>query len=142
MKKIFWSLAILVLFANELFAVGSTVVTETRLPGNAYKYTIVWTSDGSGNVNVQTFATFGRGRLYQVELTPGTSTLQPTNLYDVTLKTPAGTDILATLGTDLSNVNGKLVYTNFYYDGLAPLDITVAAAGAAKSGTFTLWIAE
>ena len=139
MKKV---LLALLLLANEAFAAGSSIVTITALPANASKTTIVWTSDGSGNVNAQTLGTFSRGKLFQVELIPGTAGVQPTNLYDLTLLTPNSTDILATAGTDLSNVNGKLVYTNFYNDGLAALNITVAAAGSAKSGTIILWIAE
>lgn len=119
---------------------GSITATAADIGGSITKYTIVWTSDASGNVSANTVAV-RRGRLLQAKFAPGAGGSQPTDLYDVTVADGDGVDVLAGAGANLSNANASIVAPT------APLLLdagnltpTVVNAGNAKSGTIALYV--
>lgn len=138
-----------------LNAAGSVVVTVNENVPRTFIYTIAWTSDASGNVTGNTSDTWGltastvyplKGNLRQVKFIPGSGGTQPTNLYDVTLVDSDGASLLVIntvdYGANLSN-SAPLVTTMevpIYLDASKTLDVRVANAGNAKTGTVQLWI--
>jgi hypothetical protein len=80
-----------------------------------------------------------------VSFIPGAGGVQPTNLYDVTLLDDDGTDLLAGLGANLSNVTASAVApmlgasTNVPVVVVGSANLVVANAGAAKQGTIVLY---
>lgn len=125
-------------------AVGSITVTTSR-DAPLSKYSIAWTSDGSGDV-AENGVTLKTGQIVQVICTPGDTT--PSDDYDVTLLTEDGEDdLLGGGGINCSNSLTKVV-------GLGPgggdLPVwvpsgtywpTVAGAGDSKTGTIDIYIA-
>lgn len=126
-------------------AAGSVTLTRAAGPYGIQKLTLSWTSSG-GAVSGNTFTPPG-GELLQVKFIPGANSAQPTDLYDMTLVDSDGVDYLAGLGANLSNAAASVVVprastsaARFYLDGSSTLDLVVANAGNAKSGTVILWI--
>lgn len=132
---------------------GTNTVTSAEIASGITKYTCAWTSTAGGAVSANLFD-IRRGTLLQVKFVPGTGGTQPTNNYTVALNDTDGLDVLAGVGqgTNLSNVTPSLkvpyfglaatqVFSPYFHDGSQQLDLVVAAAGAAKTGTVMLWIA-
>lgn len=117
---------------------GTIVATVTDIGGGYTKCSLAWTSDASGNVSANT-ASVRRGRLANVKYIPGTSSLQPTDLYDVTIADSDGADILIGGGANLSNVTPTIAIPNVIIEaGL--ITPSISNAGNAKSGTIVLYI--
>jgi hypothetical protein len=129
-------------------SLDSALITQLGLT----KYTITWTSDGSGVVSANP-VTLRRGFLRQVKFIPNGGGTQPSDLYDVTMTDANGVDVLIGTGSNLSNATSKIAVP-ILLDGAASPgsssrliflddgDYTpvVAAAGNAKGGTIILWI--
>lgn len=120
---------------------GSIASTASDIGQGVTKYVIVWTSDASGAVNASPFDV-KRGKLLQAKFLPGTSGLQPTDQYDVTLADADGVDVLQSAGANLSNANGSIAISS-----ARPLELeagaltpTVSNAGNAKSGSIILYV--
>ena len=125
--------------------------TTTRRPlaTAIRKVSLAWTSDASGDASITTIKQ--AGILVGVAFVPGSGGSQPTNLYDVTLTDDNGVDILSGQGANLSNATATRVCPGVPFKdgtttGTAPiplddtLDLVVAAAGNAKSGTVVLYL--
>lgn len=123
-------------------AAGSIVVTSADI-GGVLKYTVVWTSDASGNVSGNTFDV-RYGELRQVKTIPGAGGVAPTDLYDVTLTDPDGVDVLAGAGANLSGTVAAILEPTINsqrpYLEAQTLTLNVSNAGNAKSGTLILLI--
>jgi hypothetical protein len=120
---------------------GSIVVTTSRVRP-FLKYSVAWTSDGAGAVT-ENAVTLPAGWIHQVICTPGATT--PSDDYDVTLTAATGEgDLLGGGGANMSNS-----LSNHIGADVANLPIaiaggsywpTVAAAGAAKTGTIDIYM--
>ena len=127
-------------------AAGTATVAITSVGGGITKITIAWTSTAGGAVSANAFAA-PRGELLQVKFVPGSGGTQPSDLYDITLIDTDSVDVLAGAGANLSNAAGSFKVPSFgattlfryLHDGAQNLDLVVANAGAAKTGTVTLW---
>lgn len=127
-----------------LTAAGTVVVTSRSDLGNAARYELAWTSTAGGAVsgNALTVA----GRLMQVKFVPNTGATQPTDLYDVTLVDQDSADMLTVdgvaYGANLSNATPKVLLFNppVVLETGGTLDLVVANAGNAKTGTVILWV--
>jgi len=130
---------------------GTLVVTSTENASGITKYTCAWTSTAGGAVSGNPFDV-RRGCIFQVKFVPGSGGTQPTNNYTVVLNDTDGVDVFAGIGggTNLSNVASKIavpyfglaatqLYSFYYHDGSQQLDLVVAAAGNAKTGTVLIW---
>jgi hypothetical protein len=122
-------------------AVGTVVVTVTRLQKNLEQISIAWTCDASGNVSGNPFSV-GAGPIQQAKFVPGSGGTQPTNLYDVTLVDTDGCDVIVGKGANLSNTAASLGVQNAPLSWFAGgnLDLVVANAGNAKTGTVAIII--
>jgi hypothetical protein len=130
-------------------AAGTLTVTRADVGGGITKVTLAWTSDASGAVSGNAFAV-PRGELLQVKFKPGAGGAQPSDQYDLTLIDSDSVDMLAGVGGNLSNSAGALFAPiigdgttkaqRVLLDGTGTLDLVVANAGNAKSGTVVLWI--
>lgn len=136
---------------------GSVTVTtsEVAAGGGIKKYSMAWTSDALGAVSGNAF-TVTPGTIVAVTFTPDSGGTQPTDLYDVTFVCSthnvnvfddgAGTSI----GANLSNATathkvpfiggGAVTYVRQWLHG-GNYDLVVAAAGASKGGTVSLYVA-
>jgi hypothetical protein len=139
--------------------VGSTVLTKTSVAGSdgVTKYSLAWTSDASGNVSGNSLA-FTPGSVVAVEFIPAAGGSAPTDLYDVGFLDGAGTSMFddgagASIGLNLSGtlathrapfINGaSTTYVRAWLQGSSggnPYQLTVANAGAAKSGTVNIYV--
>lgn len=137
------ALAVLgLLFAGQASAAGTVTVTTADVGGGNVEYTVAWTSTAGGAVSANTFSV-QRGRLRQVQFIPGTGGTQPTDLYDVTLVETNSVDLLndgtTAQGGNLSNATSKiLTFANGYYSKGVSLDVVVANAGNAKTGSVVI----
>ena len=133
-------------------AVGALTVASVDVAGGISKYTLAWTSSAGGAVSGNPFS-LRIGTLIQVKFVPGAGGTQPTNNYTVALNDTDGVDVFEGLGlgTNLSNVTSKIgvpyiglaptqLFSRYYHDGSEQLDLVVAAAGAAKTGTVLVWV--
>lgn len=130
---------------------GTLVVTGSIVASGVRKYSCAWTSTAGGAVSGNPFD-IERGVIFQVKFTPGAGGTQPTNNYTVALNDTDSADVFAGLGqgTNLSNASSKigvpyfglsatLAYSLYYHDASEQLDLVVAAAGNAKTGTVIIW---
>jgi hypothetical protein len=126
-------------------AVGSIVQSQST-HRTVKSLSLVWTSDAAGAVSgIQSGDV--DGELLGVVFKPGAAGVQPTNAYDITLLDADGFDVLAGLGADLSNATatrvspliGNGVTTNQRAPLSGSLQLVVANAGNAKSGTVTIY---
>lgn len=141
-------------------AVAGTVTATVANVGQgtgALQCTLVWTSDGAGNVTGDVLS-LPAGSILAVEFIPGTGASQPSNLYSVGLLDVSGTSMFddgagGSIGASLSNttashrvpfINGATTtYVRSWLQGSAggnPYQLTVSGAGAAKSGTVTVYV--
>ena len=134
---------------------GSLVVTTREITNNIIKYSLVWTSDASGNVSGIPFD-MTPGTIITVEFIPGAGGVQPTDLYDVELRDAEGITMFddgagTTIGANLSNVAashklsmvglvGVTIYRRWHHGGPATLE--VSNAGNAKSGTANIFVMQ
>lgn len=130
---------------------GTLALTAIEIASAITKYTLAWTSTAGGAVSGNPFD-MRKGAIFQVKFVPGTGGTQPTNNYTVALNDTDGVDVFAGIGqgTNLSNVASKIavpyfglaatqVYSPYFHDASEQLDLVVAAAGAAKTGTVIVW---
>lgn len=127
--------------AAPVTAAGTLTVTTSVVGDGVTKYTIAWTSTAGGAVSGNAFAV-KRGQLLQVKFVPNTGATQPTDLYDATLIDTDSLDVLAGAGADLSNSAAKLILFNptLFNDATQNMDLVIANAGNAKTGTVYLWV--
>jgi hypothetical protein len=126
-----------------LKAVGTLTVTTADVGGGVTLYTLAWTSTAGGGVSGNAFSV-RRGRILQVKFMPNTAGTQPTDLYDITLVDEESIDLLNGQAANLSNATGLYLQFNppLWHDETQDLDLVVANAGAAKTGTVYLWVAN
>lgn len=113
------------------------------------KFSINWTSDASGDVS-GTQTAYLSGVIARVAFVPGSGGSAPTNLYDVTLLDESGLDVLAGQGANLTTSASAVVPGVPLKDGTTTsvhpchiddkLELRVANAGNAKSGTVILYL--
>lgn len=131
---------------------GTLVVTSAAIASGIVKYTLAWTSTSGGAVSGNLFDV-QRGSIVQVKFVPGSGGTQPTNNYTATLVDTDGVDLFSGLGggTNLSNssstigvpyigLSSTLKYSRVFHDGTQQLDLVIAAAGNAKTGTVMVLI--
>lgn len=127
-------------------AAGTNTITTTTT-NRPTRVSFAWTSNASGAVNGTLSSKLG-GVISRVVFVPGTSTAQPTDLYDVTLLDEQGMDVLAGKGADLSNATATQVCpligdgttTNQPVAVNGTLELKVANAGNAKSGAVHIYL--
>ncbi len=126
---------------GDVSAAGTATVTRSDLGANLTKYSIAWTSTAGGAVSANLF-TVRRGFLVGIKFVPGSGGSQPTDLYDVTLVDTDSVDQLGGMGANLSNATSSRLSFDppLINDGVQQLDLVVANAGNAKTGTVILWI--
>lgn len=145
MKRILLALITLLLLTRPAFAAGSVVVTTSEFDtGNRThiyeKYSVAWTSTAGGAVSGNAF-TIVAGAIVSVRFIPGGTT--PSDLYDVTLaETSGNSDLLLGQGADRSNANSSILAFDppFVQDGSRTIDVVVANAGNAKTGTVVILV--
>jgi len=122
-------------------AAGSVVVTTSNVGGGVAKYSVAWTSSAGGAVSANAFAVRA-GRLIAVKFVPASAGDAPTDQYDVTLVDTDSVDLLDSRGANLSNTASSMLLWDppLYRDATQTLDVVVANAGNAKSGTVILWV--
>lgn len=129
---------------------GTLSVTPADVGGGVTKYTLAWTSTSGGAVSGNPFA-LKRGEIIQVKFVPGAAAAQPTNLYTATLIDTDGVDLLAAagVGSGLSNaastfsapqIGTGTAAQRYFHDAAELVDLVIAAAGNAKSGTVLVWV--
>lgn len=122
-------------------AVGTVVMTSSSVGGGVARYAFAWTSTAGGAVsgNAQEIV---RGRLIAIQFVPAAGGTQPSDLYDVTLLNEQSVDLLNSQGANLSNATGLILQFDppLIHDADNDLDLVVANAGAAKTGTVYLWV--
>lgn len=126
--------------AGPASAAGTVTVTTQEVGNDAVKYmryTVAWTSTAGGAVSGNAFSIVA-GDLANIRFVPGTAD----NLYDVTLSDGAVSDLLAGLGANLVNTTSTLLSWSpaIFQDGSRTLDVVIANAGAATSGTVIIMI--
>lgn len=133
---------------------GSIVVTTREIANNTVRYSVLWTSDASGDVNGTLFD-MSSGTIIAVEFVPGTGGSAPTTLHDVDLLdeegvtmfddgsgTSIGSNLSATVASHkvpLVGLVGVTIYRRWHHGG--PVQLTAANAGNAKSGTVNIYLA-
>lgn len=126
-------------------AVGTLTVSTSAVGYNqreiATRVTMAWTADASGAVSGHAFA-LRTGHLLAVEFTPGTGGTVPTDLYGVTLVDSRGIDLLHGHGADQSaTVSTRYTFDPpLFHDLQYTVDLVIANAGNAKTGTVTVWV--
>jgi hypothetical protein len=127
---------------DAAFLVG-TVVRSTTSPSplKVVRYTLTWTSSAGGAVSANPF-TVTHGNLLQVKIKPAAGGSAPTTLYDVTLVDEDSLDYLSGRGTDMSATLPLMLQWDppVMWHTSQQMDLVVANAGAAKSGTVVLWV--
>jgi hypothetical protein len=141
--------------------VGTVTLTASPVPGSdgVTEYSLAWTSDAAGNVSGNSL-TFLPGSVVVVEFIPGAGGSAPTDLYDVDFKDASGTSMFddgagASIGANLSAtlsthrapfINGaSSTYVRAWLQGAAGgnfYQLTVANAGAAKSGQVNIFVSS
>lgn len=128
------------LLAGQVEAAGTVTGSCTNAGGGVQKCTYTWTSDGSGAVSGNAAIVSPGSFIRQVALVPGTAALQPDDNYDLTLLNSRSVDVLDGLGADLSNAAAAEVFDlGLFVETNATLQLVVANAGAANSGTIVIY---
>lgn len=142
-RRVLWAVVagLLVLVRPSIQAAGTATVTIADVGNGVTKYTVAWTSSAAGAVSGNAFAV-KKGLLLQVKFVPGTAGTQPTDLYDVTLVDTDSVDLLNSQGANLSNSTSKRLLWDppLFNDATQNLDVVVANAGNAKTGTVLLYV--
>lgn len=130
-------------------------MTTSNNGAKVTKYNIAWASDASGNVNTTTFD-MKSGSLVSVEFIPGAGGSQPTDLYDVDMRDEHGVSMFdngagTSIGANLSNALASHALPLFGLSGVSlvrrwhqggPVELQVASAGNAKSGTVNVYVLD
>lgn len=116
---------------------GTVVLTKDQ-QGPLTKYTLAWTSSAGGAVSGNPFAV--HGTLAQVRVVPNTGATQPSDQYDMTLVDANSIDVLDGEGANLSNSTGDIFLCDPLIFVDTSLDLVIAAAGSAKTGTVEVWV--
>lgn len=138
---------------------GLVSLTSSRLPGSGYisGFELLWTSNASGDVSGNS-VNLPAGTIVGVAFTPGTSGVQPSDQYDVTMTCDShpAVNVLddgsgTSVGANLSNANtshkvpmqggGAVTYFRQWLHG-GGYTLVVANAGASKQGTVTLYMSS
>lgn len=138
-----FAVALLALTVPVRAAGTLTVTSSYNSVSGMTLYTLAWTSTAGGAVSGNAFPV-KRGRVIQVKFMPTLVSTQPSDLYDVTLIDEESVDLLNGQGANLSNAEGLYLQFNppLWHDDTQDLDLVVANAGAAKTGTVYLWVAN
>jgi len=110
--------------------------TDTKQPFN--QITWAWTSATDGSVSSQTAGSFTSKEISMIT-DPGATA--PTADYDITITDENGVDVMLATGTDRHTTATEYVKaanTGVVYK--SRLTLTIAAAGAEKTGTVYLWL--
>lgn len=131
----------------------ASVGSAQRRPGDPLRYSILWTSDGSGNVT-QTLGTTITGVLAKVQLVPSGGTLAPSDAYTLSVTDSAGINQILGNGTTFSGsaasqwcpgvkISDGATTTSTVANSLTgdTLSLNVSGAGAANCGTVILHLA-
>ena len=118
--------------------VSETAIRKPRVDLGVQKVTWSWTSTDAGVVTIASTQELD-GEIVRVEVIPGTSTVQPTDLFDVTLTNPAGYDQLYGQGANLSNAVTTVI-RDVGYAASEKLTLNVAGAGDANSGVVVVYL--
>jgi hypothetical protein len=128
-------------------AAAGAITFSAQIHRTIRRLVLAWTSSAGGAVQ-EILSPVVSGELLRVVFAPGAGAVQPSANYDVTLLDEDGFDVLGGLGANRSNaakeevvpLTGDGVTTNQRraLDGV--LDLRVANAGNAKSGTVTLYV--
>jgi hypothetical protein len=109
--------------------------------GTIWRCTWTWTATAggavSGNAQVVPY-----GAIIRVDFNPGSPA--PTDDYDATLVDTENIDLLMGQGANRDTANSETVVygTPIFQDGKRTLDLVIANAGNATSGTVTVWIRQ
>lgn len=121
-------------------AVGTVVYTEER-QGSVRKVAMAWTCSAGGAVSGTPSTYQYSGEIVRLVTVPGAAAAAPTDNYDVTILDDDGTDVLMGAGVDRDTANTEQVLAaSLGYIANDHLNLVVANAGAAKSGTVYLYI--
>ncbi len=124
---------------------GTLTVTRSSVRYGVTKYALAWTSTAGGAVSGNAFAVVA-GELMMVKFVPGSGGTQPTDLYDVTLVDTDSVDVIGGVGANLRNTVSSFATPLFsgpyFHDASQNLDLVVANAGNAKTGTVYLWLGD
>jgi hypothetical protein len=128
----------------QAVAVGTATVTTANVRDGSTRYVryrIAWLCNASGAVSGNPFSV-SAGRIVSVRFTPNLAGTQPTDQYDVTVLDTDSVDVIFGAGANLTNAAGAVTRLTipFYQDGSRQLDVVVANAGNAKTGTVELMI--
>lgn len=124
-------------------ATGTVTVATANVSDQAHlykRYTVSWTSTAGGAVSANAF-TIVAGEIVSVRFTPGATT--PSDLYDVTLAETSGVvDLLLGQGADRSSTVVSVLQFDppLFQDGSRTIDVVVANAGNAKTGTVVILV--
>ena len=119
---------------------GSILVAKTDLGGSVTKYSVAWTSDGSGAVNGNAFD-IKRGHIVGLKFVAGSPT--PTTGYAITLLDPDGADLLVGAGATVATPGAAYAEAQknnlpIFCEGFSAVTPTVSAAGATTQGTLVV----
>lgn len=121
---------------------AGTVVRELTFKGSESinRYALAWTSNASGAVSANP-ADVVTGQIIAVKFLPSLAGTQPSDQYDVTLLDTDGIDLLGGAGANRSNAAGQLLQSDppVFFEG-GKLDLVIANAGNAKTGTVVLYV--
>ena len=122
-------------------AVGTVTITEERL-SNTHKITFAWTSGTAGEAGTASGTTTYtyNGAVLRVVTVPGLAPNVPTDDYDLTLTDEDGVDVAVGQLANRDDTNTEMIATGMGYVVGDKLTLTVAAAGAAKTGTCYVYI--
>lgn len=143
MRKFTALLALLLVLAYvpvHAVAVGTATHTASNLGGGVEKHSVAWTSSAGGVVSGSPFSV-GRGWILGIKFVPNTGGTQPTDQYDMTIVDTNSVDIARGNGANLSNATATITAAPeiCFFEG-GTLDVVIANAGAAKTGTVIFYI--
>ncbi len=122
---------------------GTVTYTEEihGIFGRIKKITMAWTCTAGGAVSGTLTDSVFNGEIVRLVTVPGTAGNAPTDNYDVTIVDEDGTDVLMGAGVDRDTANTEQVLaTSLGVVANDKLELRVANAGSAKSGTVYLYI--
>jgi len=122
-------------------AAGTVTITEERL-SNTEKITFAWTSGTAGEAGTASGTTTYtyNGAVLRIVTVPGLAPNVPTDDYDLTLTDEDGVDVAVGQLANRDDTNTEMIATGMGYVVGDKLTLTVAAAGAAKTGTCYVYI--
>lgn len=133
-------------------ATGTVVITENKSFNNPERPVKFVRFDWTSASNVASDVTTSKisGDICKVQFIPGTSSNQPTDLYDVTVTDENGFDVLSGQGANLSNsANSEVIPGVPLKDGTTTsvglrsiddkLTLNVTNAGNAKTGSVVIF---